>query len=126
MGVVFLRPQTKKPTDSAPRRALRAGGGRFRKYKAEDFWREDFLEGRSLDCAASSNNEASFSHARRGSSHTAASRSKRKIFSCADLLLDINSFLRDRYSSRSISCSTKRSVRRAILPSKSAIFARIA
>src|SRR3989344_9463908 len=48
----FLWPRAKKTTDSAARRALRARGGRFRKYKAEDFWREDFLEGRTESLCA--------------------------------------------------------------------------
>src|SRR3989344_4442089 len=119
------------PAPAAPARggwrAPRGAGGGWRvRFEPKIFWREDFLEGRSLDCAASSNNEASFSHARMGSSQTAALRSSSRIRSCADFFVDINSRLRDKYSSRSISCSTKRSVRRAILPSKSAIFARIA
>src|SRR3989344_5253223 len=104
-------------------RASRAWRVRF---EPNIFWREDFLEGKSLDFAISSSTEASFIHLRMGSSHTAASRSKRRIFSCTDFFVDIKARLRSRYSSRSMSCSTKRSVRRAILPSKSAIFARIA
>src|SRR3989344_1745514 len=54
------------------------------RFEPKIFWREDFLEGMSSDCAASSSNEASFTHARMGSSQCPAFASRRAHCSSAD------------------------------------------
>src|SRR3989344_3562391 len=91
-GLVFRRGRDGKPVicgHAAPLPRRGGGGGGGGGFCGGVF----FLEGRSLDLAASSSNEASFSHARMGSSQTVAFASSCKILSCNDLLSDISAGL---------------------------------